>query len=182
MSTNDEGKKKGLNPMVAMAAAAAIAVASGVAAFALSPVGGGAAEHEPTSNADHKEHESHGGAKSSSSSDGHGKKKKRKATHGAELVYVPIEPLIVSLGPEAAAKRLKITIVIEGDAAFEDELKGLVPKFRDVLNTYLRAADARDFESPAAMSRVRAHIARRLKIVAPDESIEGVLVTDFILD
>lgn len=199
MSTEVEGKKKGLNPLIAIGAAAVVAAASGGAAFFLSPAGADAAEvaksdDEPKGGDDHsgghgeasKKADSHGKPKAS---DGHGAsskkdshKKSKKNAGKTGTVYVPIEPLIISLGPESTARRLKITIVIEGEAAYESELGSLVPKFRDILNTYLRAADARDFESPAAMSRVRAHIARRLKIVAPDGAISGVLVTDFILD
>ncbi|MEM6413887.1 MAG: flagellar basal body-associated FliL family protein [Pseudomonadota bacterium] len=185
---NPEGggkAKKGLSLPITIAGAAVLAAVSGAAAFALAPAGGG--EKEDTHTEEHAD-EGHSDKKSKSDKKKKKKKKGKKDKKGqgeeyaGDAVYVPIEPLIVSLGPEAMAKRLKITLVIEGAPEYQSELTALVPKFRDVLNTYLRAADARDFETPAAMSRVRAHIARRLRIVAPDASIKSVLVTDFILD
>ena len=172
------GKKKGIGAPIAIGGAVVLAAISGAAAFALAPSAGG--EEAPIDGA---EHSGENQEKSEKATDKKKKKKKGKQGKKAEeSVYVPIEPLVISLGPEARANRLKITLVIEGSKDYEADLISLVPKFRDVLNTYLRAVDARDFESPAAMSRIRAHIARRLKIVAPEDSIDGVLVTDFILD
>lgn len=182
MAEDGETVKKGLNPLIAIGAAAVVTAVSGGAAFFFAPSGADASETK----ADDKDHhdDGHEGDQGKSAKKTE-KKKKKKGKKGAKNtgdVFVPLEPMIVSLGPEAAASRLKISIVIETNGAYQDELAGLVPKFRDVLNTYLRAADARDFESPAAMSRIRAHIARRLQIVAPEDSIDGVLVTEFILD
>ncbi|MEO1014242.1 MAG: flagellar basal body-associated FliL family protein [Pseudomonadota bacterium] len=191
--TTEEGKKKGLNPLIAVGGAAVVAAISGAAAFTLAPSAGGeTAEAHSDEHGGEKGHGDEMKKAAKGHDDGHGgadKKKKAKkdkkgktAKKGGGPVYVDIEPLIISLGPEAAARRLKISIVIESDPAYADKLVELIPRFRDVLNTYLRAVDARDFESPASMSRIRAHIARRLRIVAPEDSIEGVLVTDFILD
>ncbi len=189
--TTEEGKKKGLNPLIAIGGAAVMAAISGVAAFALAPAADkdaaeahGDADGHGAKKDDHGgDHDGgHGGKGEKKSDKKNGKGKKGKSAKGGGTAYVDLEPLIISLGPEAAARRLKISIVIEGDPAYADDLARLVPRFRDVLNTYLRAVDARDFESPASMSRIRAHIARRLRIVAPEESIQGVLVTDFILD
>ena len=181
-------KKKGMSPLIAIGGAVVLALISGAAAFALAPAGGAGPDVEHAKD-DHKSDDHGDDKKDAKKKDKKKKDKKKKDKKGKDghgegggSVYVPIEPLIVSLGPEAKANRLKITLVIEADPEYEKDLLALLPKFRDVLNTYLRAADARDFESPAAMARVRAHIARRLRIVAPDQSIQGVLVTDFILD
>ncbi|MEO0398795.1 MAG: flagellar basal body-associated FliL family protein [Pseudomonadota bacterium] len=186
-----EKPKKGLGLPVTLAGAAVLAAVSGAAAFALAPAGGGGGAKDTEKTEKHAD-DGHGDKKADKKADkkGKGKDKKKKKGKGKDghdeggggAVYVPLEPIIVSLGPEAMANRLKITLVIEGASEYEQDLIKLIPKFRDVLNTYLRAADARDFESPAAMSRVRAHIARRMRIVAPDASIKSVLVTDFILD
>ena len=201
-SGQDDGKKKSGGMVMTIAGAAALALISGAAAFALAPAGGGSekTDHGEDAGKDHGKDagkdagKGHGkdAGKDHGGGSGHGEKadkkhKKDKKGHGkkavsGEIVYVPMEPLIVSLGPDARADRLKITLVIEGRSEYEPELQDLMPKFRDVLNTYLRAAETSDFESPAAMARVRAHIARRLKIVAPEDSVVGVLITEFILD
>ena len=117
---------------------------------------------------------------------GHGEKKaKQSSGHGDkgknEFVFVPMDPLVVTLGPEAEAKYLKITINLETEKGNEADVAGLMPKLRDVLNGYLRALDEADLAEPSNMSRIRAQMLRRLQLVAPDAGISNVLITDFVL-
>ena len=53
---------------------------------------------------------------------------------------------------------------------------------RDVLNTYLRAVEITDLEDPAAMTRLRAQMVRRVRMVTPPDTVRDVLILDFILD
>lgn len=117
---------------------------------------------------------------------GHGEKKAKKSSgHGEkeknDFVFVPMDPLVVTLGPEAEAKYLKITINLETEKGNEADVAGLMPKLRDVLNGYLRALDEADLAEPSNMSRIRAQMLRRLQLVAPDAGISNVLITDFVL-
>jgi flagellar FliL protein len=52
----------------------------------------------------------------------------------------------------------------------------------DVLNTYLRAVQARDIEDPAALARLRAQMLRRIQVVTGDGQVRDLLITEFVLN
>ena len=193
----EEPKKKGL-PIVGMLVGAIAPVVTGLGAaglaFFLTPapksfVAAGDAAHAEDESATE-------GALHAAAEDGHGagekkehgdKKKKKSGGHDdeakspGEFVFVPMDPLVVTLGPEAAAKYLKITMSIEAEKGKEGDVSSLMPKLRDVINGYLRAVDESDLAEPSNMSRIRAQMLRRLQLVAPDAGIANILITDFVL-
>ncbi|MEM9705438.1 MAG: flagellar basal body-associated FliL family protein [Pseudomonadota bacterium] len=95
--------------------------------------------------------------------------------------FVSLEPLVVSLGPQANSKYLKISISVETTEEHAEAITKLSPRFRDVLNTFLRAVDERDLADPTAMTRLRSQILRRVQLVANGETVNDILITDFIL-
>ncbi len=99
-----------------------------------------------------------------------------------EIAFVNLEPLVVSLGPNANSEYLKISITLETNASEVKAVEHLKPKFRDVLNTYLRAVNESDLVEPAAMIRLRAQMLRRIQLIAPPGAIDNVLITDFVLN
>lgn len=99
-----------------------------------------------------------------------------------DVVFVNLEPLVVSLGPNANSNYLKISVSLETTKDAAKDMDHLKPKFRDVLNSYLRAVDERDLADPAAMTRIRSQILRRLQLVGTVESVTDVLITDFVLN
>lgn len=178
-------KKKG-PPLVGMILGALVPVAMGAAgaglAFFLTPAPKSCAAASPEAGHDEKKEDGvlaaaeapHGGEKKKKA-EGHGEKAKN------EFVFVPMEPLVVTLGPEAEAKYLKITMSIETAKGGEADVASVMPKLRDVLNGYLRALDESDLAEPSNMSRIRSQMLRRLQLVAPDAGISNVLITDFVL-
>ncbi len=98
-----------------------------------------------------------------------------------EIAFVNLEPLVITLGPNAASRYLKISISLETTEDDIETLEHLQPKFRDVLNTYLRAVEEGDLVEPSATTRLRAQILRRLQVIAPNGAVANVLITDFIL-
>lgn len=98
-----------------------------------------------------------------------------------DVAYVNLEPLVISLGPNARSKYLKISISLETSKNHENSLNMLSPRIRDVLNTYLRAVEESDLQRPASMTRLRAQMLRRLQLVAPQGSVSDILITDFVL-
>lgn len=108
--------------------------------------------------------------------DGH-----KSAPEPRDVIFVNLEPLVVTLGPSAKSKYLKISVSLETTHDYEKSVNELTPRFRDVLNSYLRAVDEKDLIIPAAMSRLRAQMLRRLQVVAPEDSVTDVLITDFVL-
>lgn len=99
-----------------------------------------------------------------------------------EVEFVNLEPLVVTLGPNATSEYLKISISIETSHDKAKAAEHLKPRFRDVLNTYLRAVDEHDLAEPAAMTRLRAQMLRRLQVVASPDIVSDLLITDFVLN
>lgn len=107
---------------------------------------------------------------------------KKKTKSYEDVVFVNLEPLTVTLGPNAKAEYLKIAISLETTADYAKEAEHLQPRFRDVLNMYLRAVDEKDLVEPFAMTRLRAQILRRMQTVASADIVSDVLITDFVLN
>ncbi|MEM8935799.1 MAG: flagellar basal body-associated FliL family protein [Pseudomonadota bacterium] len=97
------------------------------------------------------------------------------------VAIVNLEPLVVTLGPRARSRYLKISISLETRSGNEEDINKLAPRFRDVLNNYLRAVDESDLADPAAMTRLRAQILRRIQLVSDADLVTGILITDFVL-
>lgn len=99
-----------------------------------------------------------------------------------DVAFVNLEPLVISLGPNANSEYLKISVTLETTSDNKKHVEHFIPKFRDVLNTYLRAVDERDIAEPAAMIRLRAQMLRRIQLVAPGDVVQNILITDFVLN
>ncbi|MEQ8178190.1 MAG: flagellar basal body-associated FliL family protein [Amphiplicatus sp.] len=102
-------------------------------------------------------------------------------TDPKDVAYVNLEPLVISLGPGARSKYLKISISLETSKTYEKSLNELSPRIRDVLNSYLRAVEESDLQRPASMTRLRAQMLRRLQLVSPQGAVNDILITDFVL-
>ena len=107
--------------------------------------------------------------------------------HAPEIPYsqpafVPLEPFIISLSETAAAKHLKVSLTVEVAPGTEEAVAAVVPRINDVLNTYLRAVDERDLEVPRAMTRLRAHMLRRVRLVTPPDAVRDLLFQEFVLN
>ncbi len=103
--------------------------------------------------------------------------------HPAEpaAAFVPLEPLIISLGPTAKARHLKVTLTLEVMPDGEKPVEAALPRVRDVLNEFLRAVDEREFELPRAMARLRAQMLRRVLLVTPEGAVRDLLIQEFVL-
>ena len=95
--------------------------------------------------------------------------------------FIPLDELVISLGPRARSKHLKLAIQLEIDPVYMEEVTNVTPRILDVLNTYLRAVEETDIESPAAMTRLRAHMLRRVQIVTGEGRVKDLLITEFVL-
>lgn len=98
-----------------------------------------------------------------------------------DVIFVNLEPLVISLGPDAKSKYLKISLSLESIKAHEKDLYQLSPRIRDTLNTYLRAVAEDDLVRPSSMTRLRAQMLRRLQLAAPGANISDILITEFVL-
>lgn len=97
-------------------------------------------------------------------------------------VFVPIEDMVISLGAGANARHLQFGAQLEIEPPFIEEITNLKPRILDIINTYLRAVEERDIESPAAMTRLRAQMLRRVQIITGDGKVKDLLITQFVLN
>ena len=100
----------------------------------------------------------------------------------AGVAFVPLDTIVVSLGPEAGSDHLRFSAAIEvSDTAVQD-VEVLRPRILDVLNGYLRAIDSASIEDPQAMARLRAQMLRRVQMVTGEGRVRDLLITEFILN
>jgi flagellar protein FliL len=108
------------------------------------------------------------------------------AEHGADalpdIAFVPVEPVVISLGGAAQGRHLRFTSQIEVEAAYAADVTMLLPRILDVLNGYLRALDMAELEDPAALVRMRAQLLRRIQVVTGQGRVRDLLITEFVLN
>lgn len=100
----------------------------------------------------------------------------------ADVAFVPIDPLVISLDPSARSSHLRFSAQLEVDKAHRGEVATLMPRVLDVLNSYLRAVEVSDLEDPSALVRLRAQMLRRVQVVAGEGRVRDLLVTEFVLN
>lgn len=96
--------------------------------------------------------------------------------------FVILQPLTISLGRFANSRHLRFSAALEVAPGAEEEVTNLSPRILDVLNTYLRAISEFELEDPASMNRIRAQMLRRVQVVAGEENIRDLLITEFVLN
>ncbi len=99
-----------------------------------------------------------------------------------DIAFVPIAPLVVSLGPDAGGRFLHFTAQIEVGKAQEPDVVLLLPRILDVLNGYLRAVSTQELEDPSALVRLRSQMLRRVQIVTGEGRVRDLLVTEFVIN
>lgn len=118
-----------------------------------------------------------------SESQGHEKaEEKETVVPFLDVAFVPVDPIIVSLGPTASSRHLRFRSQLEVDPKYESDVNKLMPRIVDVLNNYLRALQARDIEQPAALILLRAQMLRRIQIVVGPGRVNDLLVMEFVLN
>jgi flagellar protein FliL len=108
------------------------------------------------------------------------------AVEGAEalpdIAFVPVEPVVISLGGAAEGRHLRFTSQIEVEAHYAADVTLLLPRILDVLNGYLRALEVAELEDPAALVRMRAQLLRRIQVVTGQGRVRDLLITEFVLN
>lgn len=99
-----------------------------------------------------------------------------------DIAFVPVQPLIVSIGPGGSERHLRFTAQIEVAAGHAEEVTLLMPRIMDVMNSYLRALDTAALEDPAGLVRMRAQMLRRIQMVTGDGRVRDLLITEFVLN
>jgi flagellar protein FliL len=99
-----------------------------------------------------------------------------------DIAFVPIDPVVVSLGAATANRHLKFSSQLEVATSHAAEVTLLLPRILDVLNSYLSAVDPQTLEGQSAIVRVRAQLLRRIQIVTGEGRVRDLLITEFVLN
>lgn len=98
------------------------------------------------------------------------------------IAFLPLDPLIVSLGAGTDTRHLRFAAQLEVDAGHEAEVARLTPRVLDVLNSYLRAIDLVELDDPGTLLRLRAQMLRRVQMVTGPGYVRDLLVTEFVFN
>ncbi|MEM6730110.1 MAG: flagellar basal body-associated FliL family protein [Myxococcota bacterium] len=102
---------------------------------------------------------------------------------GAEIYsFVPLEPMVVSLGSPGAVRHLQFRAEVEVTPGREDEVLMVMPRLMNTLNGYLRAIPIEELEEPSALIILRAQMLRRMQLLGPENAIRDLLIIEFVLD
>lgn len=99
-----------------------------------------------------------------------------------EVAFVPVDPLTISLGSSSSVKHLRFRADLEVPAIYKADVKKVMPRVVDVLNSYLRALEPADLEQNAALPRLRAQMLRRVQVVLGPDRVNDLLVMEFVLN
>lgn len=99
-----------------------------------------------------------------------------------DVAFVEVPPLTISLGPNAQSRHLRFRASLEVPSNYKAEVEGIMPRVQDVLNSYLRALEARDLEAQGALIKLRGQMLRRIKLVAGEGRVRDLLVLEFVLN
>jgi len=100
----------------------------------------------------------------------------------SDIAFVPLETVIVTLGPEETGRHLIFTAELEVPTGAEVDVTRLRPRILDVLNSYLRVVSLNEFSDPTSLARLRAQMLRRVQVVAGPGQVNDLLVTQFVVN
>jgi flagellar FliL protein len=98
----------------------------------------------------------------------------------AEIAFVPVDPLVISL--EDGARHLRIRAQLETEHKDAQDIERLMPRVVDVLNTYLRALEPEDLTRSASLMRLRAQMLRRVQVVVGATRVRDLLIMEFVVN
>lgn len=103
------------------------------------------------------------------------------ASELADIAFLPIDSLVISLGPAAQNRHLRLTTQLEVKSAKLAEAAALMPRILDTMNTYLRAISVAELEDPGALLHIRLQLLHRIQVVVGEDRVSDLLITEFLL-
>ncbi|MEO0939499.1 MAG: flagellar basal body-associated FliL family protein [Pseudomonadota bacterium] len=99
-----------------------------------------------------------------------------------DIAFVDVDQIVISLSPPAHNQHLIFRAKLEVPSQYAADVALLLPRVVDVLNGYLRALELGDLESPAALTRLRAQMLRRVQVVTGQGRVKDLLIMEFVLN
>lgn len=101
---------------------------------------------------------------------------------GSEIAYIALDPVVVTLVPGGNSRHLRLTAQLEVHPAAQTAVEKLRPRIMDMMNSYLSALTLTDLEAQSALVRLRAHLLRRITLIAGENQVRDLLITEFVLN
>jgi flagellar protein FliL len=101
---------------------------------------------------------------------------------GADVEFVAVEPLIVTLTGSQNYRHLRFAAQIEVPKGETESVTTLMPRIIDAMNGYLRAVKPQDFEEDGALLKLRSQLLRRVQLVVGEDRATNLLVMEFVLN
>ena len=99
-----------------------------------------------------------------------------------DIAYVEMDPLTISLAAGSANRHLRFRTQIEVPRDYQSDVELVKPRITDVMNSYLRALETADLESPSALIRIRSQLLRRIQVVTGPGRVRDLLIMEFVLN
>ena len=107
---------------------------------------------------------------------------KKETVVTEDVVFIPLDPITVTLPPGGPRQLLRLSAQLDVAPQNAEEVKKITPRIIDILNSYLRAVQITDLESPSALLRLRTQMLHRVQVVAGQGVVRDLLITEFILN
>lgn len=104
------------------------------------------------------------------------------STTGGAVSYIELDPLVVALNPGGRSRHLRLTSQLEVESGARAAVEALRPRILDMMNSYLSALTLGELEAQSSMIRLRAHLLRRIALIAGDGQVRDLLITEFVLN
>lgn len=100
----------------------------------------------------------------------------------ANLAFLELETLVISLGEEESNRNLIFSASLEVHPEYLEEVTQLTPRVLDVLNSYLRVIAISELSEPTSLARLRSQMLRRIQVVTGTGRVRDLLVTQFLVN
>lgn len=97
------------------------------------------------------------------------------------IEFVQVPAIVVSYTAGGRREVLRFAAQLEVEDARKSDVENVLPRIVDVLNGYLRALELSDIDDPMALTRIRAHMLRRIQIVTGPDAVRDLLIMEFVL-
>ncbi|XAT59093.1 flagellar basal body protein FliL [Rhodobacteraceae bacterium IMCC1335] len=101
--------------------------------------------------------------------------------NSSESAFIELDPFKVSIGDASTDRHLLFAAQLDVPRDKMRQVIHLKPRITDVLNTYLRALDLDDVRHPAALTKLRGQILRRVQLIVGDDNINDLLIMNFLI-
>lgn len=99
-----------------------------------------------------------------------------------DYAFVPLEPMTIPIGASGEGRFLRFRGELEVDIARQGDVRSMLPRVVDVLNTYLRSLSMADIEDPSSLLTLRAQMRRRIDLVVGGDAVHDLLVMEFVVN